>query len=546
MSAAAAPNAMTAPAQQGSWDFDYVVIGSGFGGSVSALRLAEKGYRVAVIEQGKRFTTETLPKSTWNLKNYLWMPKLGLKGIMAITIFKDIVIFHGAGVGGGSLVYANTHLEPLDGFYNDPRWAHLGDWKKELAPWYKLARRMLGTVESPATFESDHALQEVLTEMGTGDTFQKHTVGVFFGKPGETVPDPYFDGEGPARTGCNYCGACMVGCRVGAKNTLDRNYLYLAEKKSTKVFAETKVLDVVPLGPADGSGGYAIKCEDTSGFFASKKTITAQNVVFSGGVIGTVGLLSACRERGSLPRLSDALGTFVRTNSESIQGAFGAKKPIGKGIAITSGGFTPDGTHIEMVRYGDFADSMSALSTVHTGGGRLPRQLYFLAAALKSPLAAIRGIAWPFNWSRHAAIVLAMQAVDNSMKLVWKRKWWWPFSSSLTSDWGDRQPPPSYLPEAHEVTRRVAEKLGGTPGSVLPEVVLNATTTAHILGGCPMAGDESQGVIDTQNRVFGYAGMYVVDASMIPANLGVNPTLTITAMAERAMSFIPSKEQAAG
>jgi cholesterol oxidase len=525
-------------------DYDFVIIGSGFGGSVSALRLTEKGYRVCVVEQGKRFTTETLPKSTWDLRRYIWAPKLGMRGIMAITTLKDVVIFHGTGVGGGSLVYANTHLEPLDTFFTDPLWAGLADWKRELAPHYRVARHMLGTTESPAIFESDDALRDVLTEMGTGESFKKHSVGVYFGKPNEEIADPYFGGRGPVRVGCNFCGSCMVGCRVGAKNTLDRNYLYLAEQNGAKVIADTQVVDVMPLNNADGSEGYSITTKPTGSLLGRRATITAKRVVFSAGVLGTVKLLSECRQRGSLPRLSDALGTYVRTNSESIQGVSRATKNVSRGIAISSGGFTPDGTHIEMVRYGESADAMSALATVHVPGGRLPRQFYFIGALLKSPLLALRQLLWPFGWSKNAAIVLAMQAVDNSMKLKLVRRWWWPFSRQLTSDWGDRQPPPTYLPEAHEVTQRIATKLGGVPGSVLPEVVLDTTTTAHILGGCPMGRDATTGFIDTQNRVFNYEGLYVVDASMIGANLGVNPTLTITAMAERAMSFIEAADGA--
>lgn len=529
-----------------NFDFDYIVIGSGFGGSVAALRLAEKGYRVAVIEQGRRFSTETLPASTWDLRNFLWMPRLGLRGIMALTAFKDMVVFHGAGVGGGSLVYANTHLEPLPAFFDDPLWKDLADWKTELAPHYLTARRMLGTVEAPATFESDHALREVLEEMGTGATFTKHSVGVYFGKPGETVADPYFDGRGPERQGCNFCGACMVGCKVGAKNTLDRNYLYLAEKLGAQIIAETRVDDVRPLGAADGSDGYELVARSTSpSLFRRKQVYRARGVVFSGGVLGTVHLLAACRERGSLPAISSQLGSFVRTNSESIQGVFVPQKDISRGIAITSGGFTPNGTHIEIVRYGDKADSMGMLSTVHTPGGRLPRQLYWLAAVVRKPWYAIRQLLWPKGWSKGTAIVLAMQALDNSMRLVFRRRWWWPFSRRLTTDWGDRTPPPTFMPDAHEVTARLAEKLGGTPGSILPEVVLNTTTTAHILGGCPMGSDASSGVIDRYNRVFNYANMYVCDASMIGANLGVNPTLTITAMAERAMSHVDPNPTAA-
>ena len=526
-----------------SCEFDYVIIGSGFGGSVSAHRLSEKGYSVAVLEQGKRFETKDMAKSTWDLRKYLWMPKLGMFGIMGITTLKDVVVFHGAGVGGGSLVYANTHLEPLDAFYTDPKWADLLDWKSELAPFYREAKRMLGSVTSPLLTKTDKALKAVLEEDGQGDTFKKHTVGIYFGDPGKKVPDPYFDGEGPERVGCTKCGACMVGCRVGAKNTLDKNYLYLAEKRGAKVFPETKAVDILPLGAKDGSDGYKIVTQRSTSVSKQERVFTAKNVVMSAGVLGTVNLLSECKERGSLPNLSPALGTFVRTNSESIQGVVVDNgEDVGKGIAITSGGFTKEGTHVELFRYGGTADAMSLLSTVHVGGGSLPRQVYFLAAILRHPWQFLRRIIWPFGWSRSLAGVLAMRATDTSMNLVRKRPWYFPFKKTLTSDWGDREPPPTYMKDVHQLTKKLADKLGGTAGSVTPEVLLDTTTTAHILGGCPMGRSADDGVLDQDNRAFGYEGLLVVDGSMISANLGVNPSLTITAMAERAMSKIPSKE----
>ncbi|MCB9532491.1 MAG: GMC family oxidoreductase [Myxococcales bacterium] len=525
-------------------DYDFAIIGSGFGGSVSAHRLAQKGYSVVVIEKGQRLPTEALPKSNWDLKKSIWAPFLGWRGILSITTLKDVVIFHGSAVGGGSVVYANTHLEPLDAFFTDPRWVDLSpDWRAELAPYYAEARRMLGSVKAPQTYAVDDALREVLTEMGTGDSFDRHTVGVFFGAPGETVPDPYFGGEGPARTGCTHCGACMVGCTIGAKNSLDKNYLYFAEKAGARVVPDTKVTDVRPIGAADGSDGYTIHTRRV-GMFGQRDKITAKNVVFAAGVLGTVPLLFQCRDRGSLPNISRALGTFVRTNSESIQGVTSNDDRLGVGVAISSGGFTPDGTHIEMVRYGREADAIAPIATVHTGGGSLPRPLYWLAAVARQPWKAIRHVLWPVGWSRKSAIVLAMQALDNSMELRWGRRWYWPFGKTVTSDWGDREPPPTFMPAADEVTRKLADKLGGMPVSVLPEVVFDTTTTAHILGGCPMAATPNEGVIDAQNRVFNYQGLYVIDASMIPANLGVNPSLTITALAERAMAHVPAKSAA--
>ena len=527
-------------------DYDYLIIGSGFGGSVSAHRLTEKGYSVGVIEKGRRLPTQELPKSNWDLRKSIWAPLFGMHGILSITALKDVVIFHGSAVGGGSIVYANTHLEPLESFFTDPLWDHLSDdWAAELAPFYAEAKRMLGTTKAEKTYRIDNALAEVLDEIGTGDTFKKHTVGVYFGEPDEEVDDPYFGGEGPRRVGCNHCGSCMTGCRVGAKNSLDKNYLYFAEKRGAEVHPETFVTDVRPLGADDGSEGYEVFTESsTSRFFKRRRRFTAKNLVFSAGVLGTVKLLFSCRDRGSLPNVSQALGTYVRTNSESIQGVATADPTVGTGVAISSGGFLPDGTHIEMVRYGNNADAISTIATVHTPGGRLPRQLYWLATMVRHPIQAIRPYVWPFGWSKKSAIVLAMQALDNSMELRYQRRWWWPFKKRLTSDWGDREAPPTFMPQAHDVAARLAKKMGGQAVSVLPEVVLDTTTTAHILGGCPMGNAPEDSVIDRYNRVHNYKGMYVVDASMISANLGVNPSLTITALAERAMSHVAVKSGA--
>lgn len=526
-------------------DYDYLIIGSGFGGSVSAHRLTEKGYSVGIIEKGRRLPTQELPKSNWDLRKSIWAPLFGMHGILSITTLKDVVIFHGSAVGGGSIVYANTHLEPLDSFFADPRWNHLSDdWRAEMEPFYAEAKRMLGTTEAKSTYRIDDALAEVLHDLGTGDTFKKHTVGVYFGEPDQEVEDPYFGGEGPKRVGCNHCGSCMTGCRVGAKNSLDKNYLYFAEKRGAQVHAETLVTDVRPLGAGDGSDGYEVLTRSsTSRIFKKRRRFTARNLVFSAGVLGTVKLLFSCRDRGSLPNVSSTLGTYVRTNSESIQGVATADPTVGKGVAISSGGFLPDGTHIEMVRYGDNADAIGPLATVHTPGGRLPRQLYWLATMIRHPIQAIRPIVWPFGWSSKSAIVLAMQALDNSMELRYQRRWWWPFGKRLTSDWGDREAPPTFMPQAHDVAARLAEKMGGAAVSVLPEVVLDTTTTAHILGGCPMGDSSEDSVIDRYNRVHNYNGMYVVDASMISANLGVNPSLTITALAERAMSYVRPKSE---
>lgn len=523
-------------------DYDYIIVGSGFGGSVSAHRLVEKGYSVAVLEQGRRIRTEDMPRSAWNLSKAIWWPAARLFGMLSVTTLRDLVVFRGVGVGGGSLVYANTLLEPLDPFFEDPKWSSLASWKTELAPFYAEAKRMLGSVEAPALTPSDQALRELLEEDGQGHTFQKHTVGVFLGEPGESVPDPYFSGRGPDRVGCTHCGACMVGCRVGAKNTLDKNYLYLAEEGGAQVLPRRRVVDIRPIGAPDSGEGYEVKIAAMTGTpFKRRQTLRARAVVLSAGVIGTVELLQRCKARGSLERISDRIGTYVRTNSESIQGVTAFDDDVSKGLAITSGGLTREGTHVELFRYGGKADALAPLSTVHTRGGRLPRQAYWLAAALRRPWLALRPLLWPFGWSRGLAGVLAMRSTDTSMKLLLRRRWYWPFGQRLTSDWGDRRPPPTFMPDAHDIASRLADRLGGVAGSVTPEVLLDTTTTAHVLGGCPMGSSTEDGVINLENEVFGHPGLYVVDGSMVSANPGVNPSLTITALAERAMSAIPHR-----
>ncbi|MBI2568029.1 MAG: GMC family oxidoreductase [Candidatus Schekmanbacteria bacterium] len=527
------------------WDF--IIIGSGFGGSVAAHRLTQKGYRVCVLEMGERRETEDIPRTNWNLRKSLWAPRLGLRGMLSIVVLKDAVIFRGIGVGGGSQVYANVHLEPLPPFYSDAKWSGLADWRAELAPCYAEARRMLGSAEVPKIFPSDEALRDELTALGRGHTFKKHTVGVFFGPEGETVPDPYFGGDGPPRTGCTYCGSCMLGCRVGAKNTLRTNYLYFAEKAGARIVPNREVVDLRPAGGGDGGHGYEVVSRCPKAFGARDRRVdTARQVIIAAGALGTVRLLADCKRRGALPALSDELGNFVRTNSESIQGVTARGKDYSGGVAITSGGFVDEQTHVEVFRYGQHADALSWLSTVQVGGGTLPRPLYFLAAAMRHPGVALKQLFWPFGWSRGLAGVLAMQATDTSMRLRLKRRWYWPRSFALSSEWGDRQRPPTFMPAVNELTARLATRLGGYPGSILPEVLLNTTTTAHVLGGASIGAGPDRGVIDQRHRVFGYRGLYVVDGSAVPANLGVNPSLTITAMAERAMSLIPPREQEKG
>jgi cholesterol oxidase len=525
------------------FDVDFAIVGSGFGGSVSALRLTEKGYGVVILEMGKRWRKEDFPHTTWNVRKYLWRPWLGLYGILQMTLVKDAFFLHGAGVGGGSLVYANTLLVPPDEAFADARWVGQ-NWKAALAPHYATAKKMLGVVESPIVVETDRMLKDVADEMGRGHTFHKANVGVFFGEPGKTVPDPFFGGEGPERTGCTMCGGCMVGCRVGAKNTLDQNYLYLAEKKGARIEPESRVVDLVPLE----GGGYELTITKSTGLWRKTRTLRARGVVVSGGSYGTVDLLMRCRERGSLPEISDQLGTYLRTNSEALLGVRSKKPDVdySKGIAITSGVYVDDKTHIEVVRYPAGSDALAPLGTVLTeGGGKIPRWLRWIGTVLRHPLQFLR-TAIPFGWAKKTAILLVMQPIDNHLRYRLRRRWYWPFSKKLDSDRGDGPPVPVYIPVANLVAKKLATKMDGVPQSGLLEVLLGKASTAHILGGCPIGLTKESGVVDPNGNVFGYDDLYVVDGSIIPANLGVNPSLTITAMAEHAMTHVPQRADRTG
>ena len=533
-------NAMTPPDHYAG-HYDFVIIGSGFGGSVSALRLAEKGYRVAVLEAGKRYRTEDFPETNWNIFKYLWMPMLRCFGILRLTLLSDVLILSGSGVGGGSLGYANTLLTPPAPFFKDPQWAGMGNWQSILAPHYQTAKKMLGVTRNPKLYRADELLRDIAMEMGRGDTFSTQDVGVFFGEPDQTVPDPYFDGKGPDRSGCNFCGGCMVGCRHNAKNTLDKNYLYLAEKLGVGIFPETKAT----LIRENPNGGYDIDTvRSTALFRRGRRAFRADKIVLSAGVLGTVPLLQNCQARGTLPRLSSMLGSRVRTNSETLTGVTSINdgNDYSKGVAITSSIYPDDVTHVEPVRYSAGSDLMSFLATVHTESPQpWLRPLKWVVNILKHPVIFLQTF-WPVGWTRRSIILLVMQTIDNSLKIYQKRRWWWPFKNSLVSTpENQRKRAPVYIPQAHSVARALAEKTGGVPQAAVSEVLLNTGITAHILGGCPIGPDPGRGVIDGKNRVFGHESIYVVDGSMIPANLGVNPSLTITAMAEHAMSHIPPK-----
>jgi cholesterol oxidase len=517
-------------------DADFIVVGSGFGGAVSALRLAEKGYRVVVLEAGKRWQPEEFPRTNWRLDKFLWLPALGWYGIQRIAWLRDVVVLAGAGVGGGSLVYANTLLKPPPEFFRDPRWARLEDWETRLAPHYAEALRMLGATPSAFLGPSDRALRAVAEEMGRGDTFHQPTVAVYFGEAGKTVPDPFFGGAGPDRTGCNFCGGCMVGCRHGAKNTLDRNYLFLAEKLGAVIHPLTTVEKIEAID-GDPRRGYRLTSRRTGGFLSAPqlRVWRAPQVVLAAGVLGTTSLLLRARERGWLPALSAQLGEEVRTNSEALVGAIARGRGVdqSRGIAITSGFWPEPNTHVEIVRYGAGQDAMGRLATLLTAGGagRWRRRLSWLGGVLRHPLDFLRTL-WPWGWARATTILLVMQNLDSKMRLTLRK-------GVLSSARGDASPPPAYIPAAHLVARRMADKTDGIAIGSLTEALLDVPLTAHILGGCPMGEDATQGVIDRDHQVFGYPGLYVCDGSAVSANLGVNPALTICALTENAMSKIP-------
>jgi cholesterol oxidase len=530
-------------------DFDWIVVGSGFGGSVAALRLAEKGYRVAILECGRRYRDEDFAGSTWNLRRYYWMPRLGMRGIFRMTVFKDIFIVSGSGVGGGSLGYANTLYRARPAFFRDPQWAGLADWESSLTPHYDTAERMLGVADYPLEGPADLLLKEYGDSIGVGDTYKQTRVGAFFGEPGVEVPDPYFGGEGPPRSGCIGCGSCMVGCRHNAKNTLVKNYLWFAEKLCVEIIPERQVTDVRPVegGAPDGSDGYAVTSERSGSWLRKRRsTLTAGGVVIAAGALGTNKLLANCRATGSLPRISPRLGELVRTNSESINAvtAPSDERDFAKSVAISSSIYPDPDTHVEVVTYGRGADSMSYLFTLLTGKGtKITRPILWLGQLLRHPIRFLRGL-WPFAWSRRTVILLVMQTLDNAIRLRPKRRLFGR-GVKLQTEQDPEKPNPTFIPAADAVTRWMAERTGGIPQSGLTEAIFNIPTTAHILGGAVIGADPEHGVVDSRNRVFGYENLMITDGSAIPANPGVNPSLTITALAENAMSQVPAKDEAA-
>jgi cholesterol oxidase len=522
-------------------DFDWLVIGSGFGGSVSALRLSQKGYSVGVIECGRRFADDELPKSTWDVRRYWYAPRLGLNGIFRLTIFKDVAIASGSGVGGGSLGYANTLYRAPTRFYEDEQWAGLNDWQVALAPHFEEAERMLGVATYDEDDPADDFLREYAEEIGVGGTYAKTRVGVFLGEAGKTVPDPFFGGAGPDRTGCLRCGRCMVGCPHGAKNTLIKNYLWFAERGGATVMPERTVVDIRPLGHGDGSEGYAVTTERSGGWLRRDRRVqTAKGVVVAAGALGTNRLLAACRLNGSLPRLSPRLGELVRTNSEAIlavtlpEGA----ADVTRRVAITGSIYPNPETHIETVVYGQAGDGVSGLFTLLTGDGTpITRPLKLAGAAVRHPVLLGRTLN-PRGWSKRTIIVLVMQSLDNAISLRAR-----PGRNGrvrLTTEQDPERPNPTFIAVANEFAEWLAERTGGIAQSSIMEAAANIPSTAHILGGAVIGADPGAGVVDARQRVFGYENLLVCDGAAIPANVGVNPSLTITALAELAMSHVAS------
>ncbi|GGU91618.1 cholesterol oxidase [Streptomyces litmocidini] len=542
-------------ADDAAYDYDVLVVGSGFGGSVTALRLTEKGYRVGVLEAGRRFTRASLPKNSWDLKNFLWAPALGLYGLQRIHLLGNVMVLAGAGVGGGSLNYANTLYVPPKPFFDDPQWKDITDWQDELRPYYDQAKRMLGVRLNPTMTPSDVHLKSAAQAMGIGDTFHMAPVGVFFGdgddadgtaraKPGEEVADPYFGGAGPARRACTECGECMTGCRHGAKNTLNENYLYLAEKAGATVHPMTTVVTVTE----DSRGGFAVRTLPTDDRRKGKgRTFTARRVVIAAGTYGTQTLLHRMKDSGLLPRISNRLGELTRTNSEGLVGAqttdrryrkrHGKEKAdFTRGVAITSSVHPDENTHIEPVRYGKGSNSMGSLTVLQVPYGAHRVRSWFLNL-LKHPALAVRSLS-NWHWSERTIIGLVMQSLDNSLTTY--RKPGGLGKGLLTARQGHGAPNPVQIPEATQAATLLAEEINGFAGSNVGEL-MGTPLTAHFLGGCPIGADGATGVIDPYHRLFGHPGISVVDGAAVSANLGVNPSLTITAQAERAMSFWPNK-----
>ena len=515
--------------------YDYIIIGSGFGGSVSAMRLSEKGYKVLVLEEGNWWEDDDFPKTNNNPFRFFWFPKLFCRGIQRIDFFRHAAVLGGSGVGGGSLIYANTLLKPPKVFYQSTDFPSEVDWEQELDSHFETAAAMLGQVTNETHTGMDEMILETAKAFGVGNTFYREKVGVFFGEPDETVPDPYFSGKGPDRTGCTLCGGCMTGCKVGAKNVLLKNYLYFAMKNGAEIRARQKVVDIIP----EKDGGYTVIARHPGAFALRRTRYHARGIVVAAGVLGTLRLLSNLKEKDRIP-LSSCLGDSVRTNSESLLGVrcFGKDVNLAEGVAITSGIYLDPETHVEPVRYPAGSNIMGLITTLltnkKTGKNRL---LLLLKNILRHPLLAMKGL-WPWNWAKQSIILLVMQSRDNRIRLKPRRKWFGGVKLKSSLEPGMERVP-VYIPKANEYAKKMAELFNGVAMSNIYEVLFDTPLTAHILGGCPIGTSPDDGVVDTGQRLFGVENFYVVDGSVIPANLGVNPSLTITAMSERAMALVP-------
>lgn len=533
--------------------FDYVVIGSGFGGSVSAMRLAEKGYQVLVLERGKRWRDQDFPHTNWIVWKYLWLPALRCFGILQVSPFRDVLVLHGSGVGGGSLGYAAVLMEPDESAFASPDWQRLADWRTLLRPHYAVARHMLGVASNPRQWPADVHLKSIAGILGQSDTFHPTEAGIFFGSAdtqADEVPDPFFNGEGPARRGCIQCGGCMVGCRYNAKNTLVKNYLYFAEKRGTQVWAECEVRDIRPLPERqpDGARFEILYCRSTAWVVRPLRRVRARNVVVAAGTLGTLGLLFRCRDvTRSLPQISRCLGDQVRTNSEAILGATsrGLEQDYSKGIAITSIFHADQVTAVEPVRYPAGSDLMRLLAApLIESGGILSRLAKSIWEILSHPIDYAKVYVIP-GWAKRSTILLVMQTKDSSMRVKLGRHWLTLFRRGLVSETDPERPIPTRIPIGHKVTREFAGRTDGVPLGSTNEGLFDIPMTAHILGGCPFGRNPEEGVIDLDCQVFNYPGLYVVDGSIMPANPGVNPSLTITALAEYAMSRVPANVESA-
>ncbi|MCB0515569.1 MAG: GMC oxidoreductase [Chitinophagales bacterium] len=520
------------------YDYDYVVIGSGFGGSVSALRLSEKGYKVLVVEKGKWFTKpEHFPKTNWQLRKWLWMPKFGLQGLFRINVFRHVAVLGGTGVGGGSLVYANTLPVPKSAFFNSGSWKNLCNWENELKPFYALAKRMLGAQQHPYNSISEKAMQKLAEELGEKNAYAKTDVAVYFGKPGETVADPYFEGKGPDRTGCNLCGGCMLGCRYNAKNTLDKNYLYLAQQHGCEIKAERLVYDVIPLSE-DGTDGYEVKFRQSTAYFSKKESVKTRGVVFSGGVLGTMSLLLKLKKT-SLPKLSNTLGKGVRTNSESLIGVttFDKKTVISEGIAIGSIVNIDENRHVEPVKYSAGSGIWRLLMAPMVQGKTMfGRFLLMCKDLITKPIKNLK-VFFVDDWSKRTQILLYMESIDSTLQM--KRS----SLGYIKTNLEEGEAPTAFNPIAQNIAHKMEAIIDGKAMVLATETLLGIPTTAHILGGACMGANAQEGVIDENHRVYNYQNMLICDGSIISANIGVNPSLTITALAERAMTKVGEKEK---